>query len=158
MIQTDAPIAPGSSGGALVDASGAVIGITTAVAAEPGGRFGFATPIDLARRVADQILVKGHMAHSWLGVEGIDLPSDRAEAMGLDGGAYLSEVEAGSPAAAAGLAAHDVITEVDGRPVRSISALVVAMRDRNPGDVVQLGYNRAGEDRSTTAVLAERPR
>jgi S1-C subfamily serine protease len=157
MIQTDAPIAPGSSGGALVDANGAVIGITTAVASEPGGRFGFATPIDLAHRVADQLLRTGHMVHGWLGVEGADLSTDMAEALGVEGGAVVRSVAPGSPAEAAGLAADDVITEVDGEPIGSISELVVELRDRDPGDDVVVGYWHGGEHAETTATLVERP-
>jgi S1-C subfamily serine protease len=157
MIQTDAPIAPGSSGGALVDANGAVIGIITAVASEPGGRFGFATPIDLAHRVADQLLRTGHTVHGWLGVEGADLGTDVAQSMGVEGGALVRSVAPSSPAEAAGLAPDDVITEVDGEPVGSISELVVELRDRDPGDDVVLGYWRGGEHAETTATLIERP-
>ncbi len=157
MIQTDAPIAPGSSGGALVDASGSVIGITTAVAVEPNGRFGFATPIDLARRVADQLLDHGHMVHGWLGVEGADLTSEQARQLGVLGGATVRSVTAGSPAAAAGLSPDDVITELAGRPVRSISALVVELRAHDPGDAVVVGYWRHGRHDETTVVLHERP-
>lgn len=157
MIQTDAPIAPGSSGGALVDANGAVIGITTAVAAEPGGRFGFATPIDLARRVADHLVEHGRMVHGWLGVEGTDLLREQAQTMGVAGGAIVHSVAGGSPAATAGLAADDVITEVDGQQVHSISGLVVELRDHDPGDEVVVGYWRGGHHDEATVTLAERP-
>jgi putative serine protease PepD len=155
MIQTDAPIAPGSSGGALLDASGAVIGITTAVADQPGGRFGFATPIDLAHRVAEQLLRTGHMVHGWIGVEGADLASAEAQRMGVAGGAVVRSVVEGSPAAAAGLATDDVITEVDGRPVGSISGLVVRLRDHDPGDDIVVGYWRDGHHEQATVTLAE---
>lgn len=157
MIQTDAPIAPGSSGGALVDANGSVIGITTAVANEPGGRFGFATPIDLAHRVAGQLLATGHMVHGWLGVEGADLTAEQAEAMGVDGGALVRRVATGSPASAAGLIADDVITEVGGRRVSSISGLVVQLRTHDPGEEVAVGYWRHGRHAEATVILAERP-
>lgn len=157
MIQTDAPIAAGSSGGALVDATGAVIGITTAVASDAGGRFGFATPIDLARRVADHLLASGHMIHGWLGVEGTDLKAAAAKVMALQGGAVIRNVAAGSPAADAGLAPDDVITEVGGRPVRSISGLVVELRRHDPGDDVVVGYWRDGEHHDTTVTIGERP-
>lgn len=157
MIQTDAPVAPGSSGGALVDANGAIIGITTPLASEPGGRFGFATPIDLARRVADQLLRTGRMVYGWLGVEGADLGTDIASAMGVEGGALVRSVAPGSPAEAAGLVPDDVITEVDGEPVASISELVVELRDRDPGDDVVVGYWHDGEHAETTATLAEQP-
>ncbi len=157
MIQTDAPMAEGSSGGALVDTSGALIGITSAVAPDAGERFGFATPIDLAHRVADQLIATGHMVHGWLGVEGADLPADRAGAAGLPGGALVHGVAGQSPAAAAGLAAGDVIVGVDDRTVSSISSLVVQLRAHAPGDHVSLRYWRDGTVREATAVLAERP-
>jgi S1-C subfamily serine protease len=157
MIQTDAPIAPGSSGGALVDANGAVIGITTAVADQPGGRFGFATPIDLAHRVAEQLLATGHMVHGWLGVEGADLPPDQASEMDVRGGALVRDVAAGSPAAVAGLLPDDVITEVDGRAVGSISGLIVRLRAHDPGDEIVVGYWRAGQRDTASVTLAARP-
>ncbi len=157
MIQTDAPIAPGSSGGALVDANGAVIGITTAVASDAGGRFGFATPIDLAHRVARQLLETGRMKHGWLGVEGTDLGADVAREIGVEGAALVRAIADGSPAADAGLQPGDAITEVDGEPVTSISALVVALRAHDPGDDVLLGYWRAGRHDEALVTLADRP-
>ena len=157
MIQTDAPVAPGSSGGALVDASGAVIGIMTAVAAEPGGRFGFATPIDLAHRVADQLLSAGEITHGWLGVEGADLTTEEAKALSIAGGARVRRILPGSPAAAFGLAVDDVITEVDDVPIRSISNLIVQLRLSDPGNDVVIGYWRAGRHASITVRLTKRP-
>jgi serine protease Do len=158
MIQTDAPIAPGSSGGALVDASGAVIGITTAVAEAHGGRFGFATPIDLARRVAEELLATGHMVHGWLGIHGIDLTAAEAEDRDLDGGgALVRDVAAGSPAAAVGLLTDDVISHVGGVRVRTASALVVALRDHRPGDAVVLRWWRDGARHEASVTLAARP-
>lgn len=156
MIQTDAPAAPGSSGGALVDASGAVIGITAAVADQAGDRFGFATPIDLAHRVAEQLLSTGRMVHGWLGVEGADLTVEEAQRLGVEGGAAVFSVVEGSPAEQAGLAEGDVITEVDGRTVSSTSELVVRLRDHGPGEQVTLGYWRDGQRNEVTATLAER--
>lgn len=157
MIQTDAPIAPGSSGGALVDTNGSVVGITTALAAEPSGRFGFATPIDLARRVAHQLIGTGRMVHGWLGVEGSNLSPDRANDLGLVGGAVVRAVWPGSPADAAGLAEGDVIVGVGDRPVISISSLVVQLRAHSPGDAVRLTYHHGGRAADTTVTLAERP-
>ncbi|MEX2292351.1 MAG: trypsin-like peptidase domain-containing protein [Acidimicrobiales bacterium] len=157
MIQTDAPVAPGSSGGALVDASGAVIGIMTAVADEPGGRFGFATPIDLAHRVADQLLGNGETAHGWLGVEGTDLTTSEATALSVVGGARVRRIVPDSPAATAGLAIDDVITEVDEAPIRSISNLIVQLRVHDPADEVSIGYWRAGKHHTITVRLTRRP-
>ena len=157
MLQTDAPIAPGSSGGALVDASGAVVGIVTAVAGESGGRFGFATPIDLAHHVAVQLIEEGRARHSWLGVQGADLAPDEAAALGIDHGAVLRDVADGSPAAAAGLGPDDVITDVDGEEVPSMPALVLELREHEPGDEVTVGYWRDGEREQTTVRVGERP-
>lgn len=157
MIQTDAPIAPGSSGGALVDANGAVIGITAAVADQAGGRFGFATPIDLAHRVADEILRTGRMVHGWLGVEGADLATEEARELGLEGGALLRAVASRSPAAAGGLLVDDIVTEVDGRPVHSTSGLVVELREHAPGDEIVVGYWRGGRYDEARVTLAARP-
>ena len=158
MLQTDAPIAAGSSGGALVDTAGSVIGIVTAVAAEPGGRFGFATPIDLAHRVAVQLIEDGRARHGWLGIEGSDLTPDEAAARGVTTGAVLRRVAQGSPADEAGLADDDVITHVDGEAVTSMPALVVEMREREPGDEVTVVYWRDGEQAEATVTVGERPR
>jgi serine protease Do len=158
MIQTDAPIAPGSSGGVLVDTSGAVIGIVTALANEPGSRFGFATPIDLAHRVAMQLVEHGVATHGWLGVEGADLTADEAGAMGIDGGAIVRGIAEGGPAGAAGLDENDVITEIDGKPVHSMPGLVVEVREHEPGDEVTVGYVRDGQHEEATAEIGERPK
>ncbi|HEX2040591.1 MAG TPA: trypsin-like peptidase domain-containing protein [Acidimicrobiales bacterium] len=152
MIQTDAPVAPTSSGGALVDAAGGVIGITTAV-----DGVGYATPIDLARDVADQLVATGSVAHAWLGVEGDDLEADDARRLGVDGGAVVRRVREGSPAAAAGLAARDVVVAVDGATVQSMSALKVAIRGRRPGQAVDLRFLRDGKEQRVVATLAPRP-
>ena len=160
MIQTDAPIAPGSSGGALVDAGGAVIGITTAIAVTDIGAegLGFATPIDIARDVAHQLIATGRVVHVWLGIDGEDLDHDRADKMNVAGGAVVKGVRGDSPASNAGISASDIITDVDGRPVTSMAALVVALRARRPGDSVKLTVRRDGaKPRQVMATLVERP-
>ncbi len=159
MIQTDAAIAPGSSGGALLDGTGSVIGITTAIAVSDTGveGLGFATPIDIARSVADDIIATGQAVHVWLGIEGRDLDFTSAATRGLDGGAVVVEVVGDSPAAAAGLAIDDVIVAISGTPVPSMSALVIALREREPGERIDLEVVRQ-DDRSTIEVeLASRP-
>jgi S1-C subfamily serine protease len=157
MIQTDAPVAAGSSGGALVDASGAVIGITTAVADEPGGRFGFATPIDLAHRVADELLATGKVVHGWLGVHGADLTAAEADELDLSGGgAVVRDIAPDSPAATAGLLADDVITHVGANRVRTASALVVALREHRPGETVVIRWWRDGARHEASIPLAAR--
>jgi S1-C subfamily serine protease len=157
LVQTDAPIAPGSSGGALVDQTGAVIGITTVIAVAEGSQFGFAVPIDIAHDVAEDILTIGKALHVWLGIEGNDLPSERAAAMNVDGGAVVHEVMTGSPAADAGLAADDVVVRLGDTTIVSMSALVVELRQHEPGDAVEMTYMRAGEPKRTMVELMERP-
>ncbi|HVE47279.1 MAG TPA: trypsin-like peptidase domain-containing protein [Acidimicrobiales bacterium] len=159
MIQTDAPIAPGSSGGALVDGSGAVVGVTTAIAVSELGAegMGFATPIDIARDVADQIIAGGRAVHVWLGVEGEDVDSTMAREMGVPGGAMIRNVSPDSPAGQAGITRRDVIVSVDGAPVRSMGALKVQLRNHRPGDEVTLAVHRGKQARSLKVKLAERP-
>ncbi len=155
LIQTDAQIAAAASGGPLVDASGAGIGITSAGSGEPG--FGYATPIDLVARVAHQLVDSGRASHGWIGIEGADLSTAQAEAMGLPGGAMVRDVTGGGPAAAGGLAPGDVIVEVGSQPVVSSSDLVVALRGHAPGDTVTIGYHRDGRPAEAEVVLRERP-
>jgi len=159
MIQTDAAIAPGSSGGALLDGAGSVIGITTALAVSDSGAegLGFATPIDIARSVADDIIATGEAVHVWLGIEGRDLDAASAAAAGLDGAAVVVEVVAGSPAAAAGLAVDDVIVAMSGKPVPSMSALVIALRERDPGERIDLVVLRQGDRSQIDVELGVRP-
>jgi len=156
MIQTDAPIEAAAAGGPLVDATGAVIGITTAASDATAG-FGYATPIDLVSRVAHQLLATGRAVHSWIGIEGADLAMERAEDMGIKGGAMVRDVADGSPADAGGLAPGDVIIEVAGEPVASSSDLVVALRSHAVGDKVRVGYWRAGAAGEVEVTLGERP-
>lgn len=151
MIQTDAVISAGSSGGALLDADGNLIGITTAYAAGEGGSggLGFATPVDVARAVADDLLAVGHVRPVWLGVKGA------ANAAG--DGVTVAGVTAKSPAADAGLRRGDVILRVGTRPVASMSALRMALRQRHPGDRIELVIDRSGAGHTVVATLAERP-
>ncbi|MDP8955070.1 MAG: S1C family serine protease [Actinomycetota bacterium] len=159
MIQTDAAIAPGSSGGALLDGTGAVIGITTAIAVSEAGAegLGFATPIDIARSVADDLITSGRAVHVWLGIEGRDLDVASAQEAGVPGGAVVVDVVDDGPAASAGLRAADVIVAVAEREVRSMSALVIALRERRPGDRVDLAVLRAGKRETVSVELGIRP-
>jgi S1-C subfamily serine protease len=159
MVQTDAPIAPGSSGGALLDGGGAVIGITTAVAVTEAGTegFGFATPVDQARSVAEQLITTGRVTTVWLGVEGSDLDGPTASDLNVDGGAMIGQVKSGSPAEQAGLAARDVIVALNGRPVTSMGMLVVWLRPHHPADTVDVEVIRDRQHRTMRVTLGERP-
>lgn len=144
MIEFDAPPAPTAVGGPLVDATGAVVGITTVAA---GSATGLATPAPFARHVAERLVAAGRVAPAWLGVEAGD----------GGGGAEVREVREGSPARRAGLAAGDVITAVGATPVTSMASLRLALRWHDPGDAVVVALRRAGEARFVRVHLAERP-
>jgi len=156
MIQTDAPIEAAWSGGPLLDAAGAVIGITTGLAGGGDG-FGFATPIDLVRRMAVELVASGKVTHGWLGIEGADLTVAQTERMGVTAGAMVRKVAGGSPAERSGLAPNDVITDIAGTPVASSSGLVVAMRRHKPGDEVAVGYWRDGRHHQTMVTIDPHP-
>ncbi len=159
MIQTDAPISPGSSGGALVDAAGNVIGITTGIAVAEGvgaEGLGFATPIDIARDVAEQLMTTGHVVHIWLGVRGEDLDAATAKTLGVLAGALVREVVDGSPADVAGIKERDVITTVNGKQVATMTDVVVAVRSRKAGDTVKVTVWRAAKAHTFSVTLKER--
>lgn len=160
MIQTDAAIAPGSSGGALLDHRGSVIGITTAIAVSQVGAegLGFATPIDIARSVADQIIATGKAEHVWLGIEGADVDPETARKASIPGGARVERVVRDSPAHKAGLAKKDIIIALDNEEVSSMSDLVLDLRNRRPGESVTLVYLRDGKRETATVELGKRPK
>jgi S1-C subfamily serine protease len=159
MIQTDAPLATGSSGGALCDGSGSVIGMTTAVSAsdDPAASgLGFAIPVEIVRAVANDIIDTGAAHHPWLGLEGADLDASYAKDMGVTGGAKITKVLDNSPAAIAGLQSDDVVTALDGAKVMSMSALVVALRGHHPGDSITLDILRGTSAQTMTITLGEK--
>lgn len=160
MIQTDAPIARGSSGGALCDGDGVVVGITTALATSDGGPDGlaFAIPIEIARAVAEELLGGGDVRHARLGIEGTDLAATEASVPGIAGmgGVRVVDVQAAGPAAAAGIVAGDVVVRIGERRVAGMSDLVAVLRGYDPGDVVDVELRRAGELLTVTVTLGER--
>ncbi|MTV26523.1 PDZ domain-containing protein [Nitriliruptoraceae bacterium ZYF776] len=162
VIQTDAAINPGNSGGALVDARGRLIGINTAILTRTGGSqgVGFAVPAEQAVTSADQIIDQGFVRHPLLGISGIDVSPDVAEEFGLEAsrGAVVDAVQEGTGAAEADLRPGDIIVEVDGEPLATMSQLVAEVRRRAPGDTVTLGIVRDGERSDVEVVLSERPR
>lgn len=155
MILLDGAFGSAMAGAALVDDSGVVVGIVHgSSAATDGTDRGVATPIDMVRRVADQIIEHGRATHVWLGLRGTDLDVDEAMDRGLAAGALVEDVERGGPADRAGIAADDVVVSVDGDPVESMSALIAALRRHLPGDVVELAVHRDGRIRTVRVTLA----
>ncbi len=160
-IQTDAVINPGNSGGPMVNLRGEVVGINSAIASQTGyyQGYGFAIPIDLAKRVGEDLVAYGEIRRSWLGVQMRGVDDVDAEAYGLPrvGGALVSEVTAGSPAADAGLRVEDVITAVDGETITRSAELQQEIAQRRPGDEVDLEIYRNGQRRAVAVRLGEAP-
>lgn len=152
LIQTDAPIAPGSSGGALIDASGQLIGITTAIAVSDVGPegLGFAVPVEIATAVADDLIETGEVRHALLGIVG-DTAWARQDGAEFPVGVLVGEVSSDSAYTEAGGQINDVILEVDGVQVRSIDSLLARLRHYRADDVVPLRILR-GDAETTLEV------
>ena len=158
MILLDTHVASGSAGGALVDGTGAVVGIASSSPDDEETTFGVAIPIALARHVAEQLMADGQVRHVWLGLHGTDLDAAEAAALELSGGARVADVVEGGPADLAGIQVGDVVVAVDDDPTPSMAALIDRLQLHVPGDVVVLGVQRDGEDRTVSVTLAEKPR
>jgi S1-C subfamily serine protease len=154
-IQTDAAINPGNSGGALVSAAGELVGINTAVLNRAEGieGIGFAIPVNLVRGVAAEIEAKGRVLRGWSGVGVRGLPPDAADERGRPvQGAQVIGFYAGSPAPGAGLRPGDVLTELDGAPVKSVQDLLSAIARKAPGTTARVKVLRPGEGRLEVAL------
>ncbi len=177
IIQIDAAVNPGNSGGPLVNIYGQVVGVNTAIESETGTFTGisFAVPSDTIKREVDDLIATGSYAHPWLGVSARDVNIVIADAIGLEKpqGVLVVEVTEGSPADQAGLRGGDqnvtlagqlipiggdVITGIDGLPMRRMADVVVYMeRNTSPGDSVVFEIIRDGQELSLTVTLGERP-
>ncbi|KON31123.1 hypothetical protein AC477_04415 [miscellaneous Crenarchaeota group-1 archaeon SG8-32-1] len=177
IIQIDAAVNPGNSGGPLVNIKGQVIGVNTAIQSETGTfvGIGFAVPSDTIKREINSLIDTGEYRHPWLGVTVLEVDILLADAIGLDKpqGILVIDVTSGSPAELAGLQGGketvdvdgrevplggDVITEIDGNPVRIMDDLAVYLeRNTRPGDSVDLKIIREGENLDLPIILGERP-
>jgi S1-C subfamily serine protease len=162
LIQTDAAISPGNSGGALADRDGEVIGINVAYLppSDTGAvNIGFAIPSDTAASVADQLIETGKVSSAYLGVVTTDLSPEDAERFGLpvESGAIVGQVEPGSGADAAGVRRGDIIVRLGDEPIDNAGDLFGALRDYQPGDTVELTVVRDGEELTLDVTLGERP-
>jgi S1-C subfamily serine protease len=160
LIQTDAPISPGNSGGALVNAGGEVIGINVAYI-PPEARavsIGFAIPSVTVTSVVEQLQESGRVRHAFLGVRPADLTPQVAERFDIDveSGVLVIEITDDSPAGDAGIREGDVVVGIDGDEIRIVEDLLARLRQNAPGDRATLEIVRDGERREIEVTLADR--
>lgn len=177
IIQFDAAVNPGNSGGPLLNMDGEVVGMTTAIES-PTGSFvgiGYAIPSSIIQRVVPSLISKGSYSHSWMGIRAINMDRTIAEAMNVNvrTGILIIDVVRGSPADRAGLRGGDrdvniggtviriggdIIIEINGTPVRTIDEFLSYMEEKtSPGDVVRLTIVRSSQIMYIDVVLGERP-
>jgi len=176
VIQTDAAINRGNSGGPLIDNQGKVIGVNERIASQGGGNegLGFAIPINTAIRSLEQIKANGKVTYAWMGVGLQTLTSDIADMFNMEsqGGALVQTVTPGSPAEKAGIRAGDqtvtvqgqaftlggdVIVKIDDAEIASADDLIAYLGTKKPGDTVVVTVERDGKTEEISVTLAERP-
>jgi S1-C subfamily serine protease len=160
-FQTSTTINPGNSGGPLIDIHGKVIGINDFILSHSGGSegIGFAIPSNVARRVYEDIVLRGRIIHPWLGVVMRPLNPRLARQLGLDGtaGALVAAAMPGSPAERAGLAAGDLIVAFNGKPVRDDRDLKIRVAESPTGTPVILDILRSGNRQQARVTMEEEP-
>ncbi len=160
-IQTDATINPGSSGGALVNTKGEVIGINTAIATQSGYNqgYGFAIPINLARQIMGDLIAHGYVVRSYLGLSMQDVDEKIARALKMPNpyGVFVDFVNEDSPAWLAGLREKDVLIELDNRIVNQGNVVQSQIAQKKPGDDISLTVLRRGKIYRVRVKLGERP-
>jgi serine protease DegS len=160
-IQTDAAINRGNSGGALVDASGNLVGINTAMVAKSLGveGIGFAIPVNMVRGVMSDIIAHGRVIRGWMGIVPEDLSDEQAQLLGLaQGGVVVSALYVGSPAQEAGLRPGDLLTSIDGLTPASAQDVLGHIALHKPGSLITLRGLRGRRPFELRARVGERPR
>jgi serine protease DegQ len=161
-IQTDAAINQGNSGGALVDSTGNLIGVNTAILSRSGGSvgIGFAIPTSLAKQVLDQIIQSGSVIRGWIGVEVQDLTADLADSFRVSThkGALIARVVPGSPAEKAGVKRGDVLVAVEGKPVADSSVMLNLIAGLQPGKTAGVTVVRNQTEIELTVNVGRRPK
>ncbi len=160
-IQTDAAINPGNSGGALVDGSGNLIGVNTAIFSRSGGSLGigFAIPVSIVRQVMEQIIAHGGVTRGWVGIEVQEINPEIAESFGLKStdGALIAGVLRGGPADRAGIHPGDVLVAVNDKPVTDSVSLLNLIAALPPGQIAKLRLIREQKPLQASATVEKRP-
>jgi len=155
-IQTDAAINPGNSGGPLCDIHGEVIGINTAIVRNAQG-LGFAVPINIAKKVMNDLLKYGKVIRGWLGVYIEDVSPELAQKFGVKHGVLVTKVMPGSPAEKGGLKSGDIIVEFNGEPVKNVTDLQLKVINTPPGERVKVTVIRNGKRKILTVKIGQMP-
>jgi serine protease DegQ len=160
-IQTDAAINPGNSGGALVDSTGNLVGINSAIYSRTGGSqgIGFAIPVSIARQVMEQIIKSGSVTRGWVGIEVQDLTPELAESFNLKNtdGALIAGVLKGGPADVGGVRPGDILLTVDNKKVRDSASLLNLIAELKPGVNTQLRVDRKQQQLALKVRVGRRP-
>ena len=160
-IQTDAAINPGNSGGALVDVSGNLMGINTAIYSRSGGSMGigFAIPVSVARQVLDGIVKDGQVTRGWIGAEPNELSPELAETFGVKSseGVIITGVLQDGPAAQAGLRPGDIIVKVGDKPINNVSELLTSVAALKPGVESKFLLRRGDQEVDISIIPGVRP-
>jgi S1-C subfamily serine protease len=158
LIQTDAAINEGNSGGPLVDMAGQVVGINTAIASN-AENIGFAISTDTAIPVVESLIEEGKVTRPWLGVSVITVTTSiqRNYSLATDTGVLVAQVSSGSPAAAGGLRSGDVIVSIDEQQVDTADELQLEVRSHQVGDTLKITYWRGQEQKETDVTLGQAP-
>lgn len=161
LIQTDAPISPGNSGGALINMRGEVVGISEAYIPPAAGAvaLGFAIPAATAVEVAEELLADGSAEHAYLGLTPGELTRQIAKQLGIDAstGVVVLSVDENGPAGTAGIRPGDVLESMEGVELTAPEKLLAELRNRNPGDTVGFKVKRGDESRDMKVELTQRP-
>ncbi len=161
-IQTDAAINPGNSGGALVDTSGNLVGINSAIFSQSGGSqgIGFAIPLSLAKTVLEQIIKDGEVTRGWLGIEPQDITPELATAFSLSktDGVLIRGVLKSGPADRAGMQVRDVVVDIDGKPTRDVTSLLAQIAALTPGSQAKLKVLREQKQVDIDVIVGKRPK
>jgi len=163
-IQTDAAINPGNSGGALVDVSGNLVGINTAIYSQsPTGTsigIGYAIPVSIARQVMEQIVQKGSVTRGWIGVGVQDITAELAQSFKLSAarGVLITQVERGSPADKGGIKPGDILLAVNDRPVADSTTMLNVIAALQPGQQAAIRLTRNQAETDLTVTIGRRPR
>lgn len=158
LIQTDAAINAGNSGGALVNSEGKVIGVNTLkLTGEDVEGMGFAIPINSTTDITSQLIQYSKVKRPYIGITGMDLDAETAKANKLVEGIYIRDVETFSAAEKAGMKIGDVIIEADGKSIKTMDELNEIKNSHNIGDEMKIKVNRDGEEKELTIKLGEQP-